>query len=162
MRALYVSTIIGICIVTIVGVLITSYNFFPSTSSVYPSLHATPTLLKIIVLLNGTNPAQQPFLQFNTTHGQNMTLLVNVTSDPQNLPITLSVGPKLGFENPDGVNWKLSSHVINNTTTNVWLYMSIGNNVNPGKYPMEVDANTVQIPNENFTESFGFDLVVIK
>jgi len=153
--------IIGICIITIVGVLVTFGNFFPSTSSEYSSLHKTPSLPKIIILLNGTNSAQQSFLQFNASHGQNM-MLLNVTSDPQNLPITLSVGPKLGFKSPEGVDWNLSSHVINNTSTNVLLNISIGNNVKTGKYPMEVDVNTAQIPHENFTESFGFDLVVIK
>lgn len=162
MKTWYLPMIIGICIITIAGVLVTFGNFFPSTSSAYLSLHKTPSLPKIIILLNGTNSAQQPFLQFNVSHGQNMILLLNVTSDPQNLPITLSVGPKLGFESPEGVDWNLSSHVINNTSTSVLLDISTGNNVKPGKYPMEVDANTAQLPNENFTESFGFDLVVTK
>jgi hypothetical protein len=114
----------------------------------------------VAISINGTSSVDQ-FLQFDTRPGQNITLLVNVTTEPKTLPMTLSASPKLGFPKADGVNWQLSSNQINSTSSVVLLHISIGNNVRPAKYPMEIDVNTQAISNVNFTEVDYFTLAVV-
>lgn len=126
----------------------------------YPHLLSLPILPGLGISINGTSSVDQ-LLQFDTRPGQNITLLVNVTTEPKTLPITLSASPKLGFSKADGVNWQLSSSQINSTSSLVLLHISIGNNVRPAKYPMEIDANTQAIPNVNFGEVAYFTLAVV-
>ena len=165
MKTLYISIAGSICVAVAVGILtmsgtidMSSLLHIPKTS--YHQLLSLPILPRLAISINGTSSVDQ-FMHFDTRPGQNITLLVNVTTEPRVLPVTLSASPKLGFSKADGVNWQMSPNQINNTSSIVLLHISIGNNVRPAKYPMEIDANTQAIPNVNFTEVAYFTLTVV-
>lgn len=165
MKTLYISIAGSICVTVAVGILTMSGAIDMSSllhikNTSYPHLLSLPILPRLGISINGTSSVDQ-FLQFDARPGQNITLLVNVTAEPKTLPIALSASPKLGFSKADGINWQLSSNQINNTSSTVLLHMSIGNNVRPAKYPMEIDANTQAISNVNFTEVDYFTLAVV-
>lgn len=165
MKTLYLSLAGSICVAVAVGILTISGAIDMSSllhiqQTSYHKCCSLPTLPGVAISINGTSSVDQ-FLQFDTRPGQNITLLVNVTTEPKTLPMTLSASPKLGFSKADGINWQLSSNQINSTSSVVLLHISIGNNVRPAKYPMEIDVNTQAISNVNFTEVDYFTLAVV-
>ena len=166
MKILLISITGSICIAVALGIMIISGAIDMSSilhlqTTSQRKCCSLPVLPGLAISINGTSSVNQ-FLQFDVRPGQNVTLLVNVTTEPKVLPVTLSVSPKLGFSKDKGVNWQLSSSHIDSTSSAVLLHISIGKNVRPAKYPMELDANTQAIPNVNFTEVAYFDLAVVQ
>ena len=91
------------------------------------------------LLFNGTQTSRDS--PFYVKPGQNITLVVDVISDPANLPVTLYAEPHIGFTKTNGMDIKLSDTSLN-TPGKVILYMSISKDASPNTYQTLVKANT--------------------
>ncbi|MHB8547448.1 MAG: hypothetical protein ACYDAJ_11850 [Nitrosotalea sp.] len=116
----------------------------------------------LTLFFNGSGSYSGP-IQFETRQGQNITLVVNVTSTPENLPVTLYTESHIGFTSNNGMDLKLSpTHVT--TPSTVLLHVFIGKDVTPNKYRTRVFATTmnytlgtdigITVKPQNFTEQF--------
>ena len=101
--------------------------------------HGLPTSPDIKILYNGTQSSRD--VPFYVKQGQNATLIVDVTSDPVHIPVTLYAEPHIGFTKTNGIDLKLSDTVVN-TPAKVVLYMSISKDATPNTYQTLVKANT--------------------
>ena len=140
MKTLHLSIIISIAIGTMVsfGVFVLSN---PHGTSNDIKLHGLPTSPGIKLYFNGSDLDHYPFDQFEVVQGQNITLVVDVTSDPQNLPVTLYTEPNIGFTKTNGLDLKLSSTHIDTPGT-VLLYVSSSKDDTSNKYKTGVWAGT--------------------
>ncbi|MDC8451326.1 MAG: hypothetical protein LV477_00290 [Candidatus Nitrosotalea sp.] len=77
---------------------------------------------------------------FHVTQGQNFTLMLNVTSIPVNVPVTLYTAPHSGFTKTNGIDFKLSDTKVN-TPAKVMLYMSVSKDAIPSTYGATVRLN---------------------
>lgn len=152
MKTLHLAVIVGlgIAISIITGIMImsgildmTSQNFDNAKS------HGLPDLPYFTLFFNGSSDSLSP-IQFEARQGQNITLVVNVTSTPENLPMTLYTEPHIGFTATNGMGLKLSStHVT--TPSTVLLHVSIGKDATPNKYRTRVFAT-------NMNDTLGTDV----
>lgn len=101
--------------------------------------HGLPTSPDIRILYNGTQSSRD--MPFYVKQGQNVTLMVDVTSDPVNIPVTLYAEPYVGFTKSNGIDLKLSDNMVN-TPAKIILYMSISKDATPDTYQTLVKANT--------------------
>ncbi len=137
-----VSGIAGIMIMS--GILDITGQNFNSTKS-----HGLPELSYFTLFFNGSSDSLSP-IQFEARQGQNITLVVNVTSTPENLPMTLYTEPHIGFTTTNGMDLKLSStHVT--TPGTVLLHIYIGNDATPNQYRTRVFAT-------NMNDTLGIDV----
>lgn len=81
---------------------------------------------------------------FHVKQGQNFTLMLDVTSDPANIPVTLYTAPHSGFTKTNGIDFKLSDTVVN-TPAKVMLYMSVSKDATPSTYGEAVRLNDTDL-----------------
>jgi hypothetical protein len=94
----------------------------------------------IDILYNGTRSSlDNPFY---LKQGQNVTLMINVTSDSANIPVTLYVDPHTGINKTNGMDLQLSDTVVN-APAKVMLYMSVGKNAMPSVYGVLVRGDSI-------------------
>ena len=154
MKTLHLGIIIGGGIVTAI---IVSMLIMSDTTSNKMTPHGLPVSPGIALHFNGSDLDHSPFNQFEARQGQNITLVVDVTSEPENIPLTLYTEPHIGFTNTNGLDLKLSSTRVNTPGT-VLLYISVGKDATPNKYKMGVWASTMT--NGNMTLRTDFNIVV--
>jgi len=131
----------------------------PHVASNDIKLHGLPTSPGIKLSFNGSDFDHYPFNQFETRQGQNITLVVDVTSDPQNLPVTLYIEPHIGFTKTNGLGLKLSSTHIDTPGT-VLLYISSSKDATPNKYKMGVWAGTNTIEQGSLSMRTDIGIIV--
>ena len=93
----------------------------------------------ISISYNGTQLSNDK--TFYVKQGQNVTLMLDVISDPANMPVTLYTAPHSGFTKTNGIDFKLSDTRVN-TPTKVMLYMSVSKDATPTTYGGTVKGNT--------------------
>ncbi|MDE1832351.1 hypothetical protein [Candidatus Nitrosotalea okcheonensis] len=143
--------IIGIIVAAIVPMLSISDSVYNTMTS-----YELPQTPNITLHFNGSDFDRSPFNQFEIRQGQNMTLVLNVTSEPTNIPVTLSTLHHIGFTKTNGLDFQLSS--TNVTTPNkVILYISSTKDATPNTYRTRVFAST--LVNGSFT--IGTDLRIL-
>ncbi|CUR52292.1 protein of unknown function [Nitrosotalea devaniterrae] len=81
---------------------------------------------------------------FYVKQGQNFTLMLDVTSNPANVPVTLYTAPHSGFTKTNGIDFKLSDTVVN-TPAKVMLYMLVGKDATPSTYGEAVRLNDTNL-----------------
>ncbi|MDH2907980.1 MAG: hypothetical protein PXX83_07805 [Candidatus Nitrosotalea sp.] len=144
MKTIHLSIIIGTGIITaiITGIMIMSGILdMTGQNSNHAGPYGFPDGPYFTLFFNGSGSYSGP-IQFEARQGQNITLLVNVTSTPENLPVTLYTEPHIGFTATNGMDLKLSStHVT--TPSTVLLHVSIGKDATPNKYRTRVFATTM-------------------
>ncbi len=77
---------------------------------------------------------------FYVKQGQNFTLMLNVTSDPVNVPVTLYTAPHSGYTKTNGIDFKLSNTLVNTPAKVMW-YMSVSKDATPTTYGATVRLN---------------------
>lgn len=77
---------------------------------------------------------------FHVTQDENFTLMLNVTSDPSNVPVTLYAAPHSGFTKTNGIDFKLSDTKII-TPAKVMRYMSVSKDAIPSTYGESIRLN---------------------
>jgi len=152
MKTLHLSIIVGsgITISVITGIMIMSGILF-ITGQNFDNVRSRglPNLPYFSLFFNGSSGSLSP-IQFEARQGQNITLVVNVTSTPENLPMTLYTEPHIGFTTTNGMDLKLSStHVT--TPSTVLLHISIRKDATPNKYRARVFAT-------NMNDTLGTDV----
>lgn len=145
MRYSYFGIVIcGIIITTIVSTFIIS-DILLNKMTVY-GLTPTPG---IMLYFNDSSFDRHLSNQFEIRQGQNMTLVINVVSDPPNIPVTVYTESYVGFTKTNGFSLKLSPTHI--TTPNITLLdISVGNNVTPNTYRTTIWTNTLAGGNVTF------------
>ncbi|MDE1831802.1 MAG: hypothetical protein KGI02_05450 [Thaumarchaeota archaeon] len=127
----------GIIIATIVPMLSVSNSIYNKITS-----HELPQTPNITLHFNGSDSDHYPFNQFEISQGRNMTLVLDVTSEPANIPITLSTLHHIGFTKTNGLDFQLST--TNVTTPNkVILYISSTKDATPNTYQTRVWTSTL-------------------
>lgn len=112
------------------------------------------TSFGIDIIYNGTHSS--PANPFYLKQGQNVTFIINVTSEPANIPVTLYVDPHTGINKTNGMDSQLSDTVVN-APAKVMLYMSVGKNAMPSVYDVLVRGDST-----GETAYYGFSVKVIK
>jgi hypothetical protein len=87
---------------------------------------------------------------FYVKQGQNFTLMLDVTSNPVNVPVTLYTAPHSGFTKTNGIDFKLSDTMIN-TPAKVMLYMSVSKDAIPSTYGEAVRLNDTDLGSVTYT-----------
>lgn len=164
MKVFFVSIAGTICIAVTLGLLIMGgmINVSPVLDGHKMPIRnrccPTPSLLYFAMNLNSTSTDH--LIQFNARQGQNIILAVETKTDTKALPWIISISPRVGFPNTSGINWNPQSQQVDNTSSTVLFRISVGSNVTPGRYAMEVDADTMSESYKPFGWVGYFDLVV--
>ena len=156
MKTLNLGIIVGGGIVTTI---IVSTLIISDATPNKMSPHGLPISPGLVLRFNGSDLDHSPFNQFETRQGQNITLVVDVTSDPQNLPVTLYIEPHIGFTKTNGLGLKLSSTHIDTPGT-VLLYISSSKDATPNKYKMGVWAGTNTIEQGSLSMRTDIGIIV--
>ncbi len=77
---------------------------------------------------------------FYVKQGQNFTLMLNVTSNPVNVPVTLYTAPHSGYTKTNGIDFKLSDTLVNTPAKVMW-YMSVSKDATPTTYGATIRLN---------------------
>ena len=105
-----------------------------------PTYHNTSA--DVTIFYNGTTLSDN--VVFDVKQGQNMTLMLDVVSNPANVPVTLYTAPHNGFTKTNGIDFKLSDTMVN-TPAKVMLYMSVSKDATPNTYGATVKANSTDL-----------------
>lgn len=103
--------------------------------------------VSIDILYNGTRSSlDNPFY---LKQGQNVTLILDVKSDPANVPVTLYTAQHSGFTKTNGIDFKLSdTRVI--APAKVMMYVSVSKDATPSTYGAAVKGNTTNFGNTTY------------
>lgn len=104
-----------------------------------PTSNNAPSYISIGIFYNGTMVSYNDNT-INLKQGQNATLMLNVTSDRANAPVTLYTAPHSGFTKTNGIDFKLSDTAVT-TPAKVMLYMSVSKDATPSTYGATVKGN---------------------
>ena len=118
------------------------------------SPHDLPVSTEIGLLFNGTQHGNT----FYVKQGQNVTLVVSVTSNPTNLPITLYAEPHIGFTSKNGLDFKFSSTHVTTPGTSL-LHILVGKDATPNAYRTTVFATTEGGPG-SMSMGYGIGITV--
>lgn len=147
--------------IIIVGIIIAAIMPIPSISnSIYNKItsYGIPQTPNIALHFNGSNSDHYPFNHFEIKQGQNMALVLDVASEPTNIPVTLSTEHHVGFTKTNGLDFQLSSTHVN-TPSKVVLYISASKDATPNTYKTMVWTNT--LTGGNITLGTGLKIQVI-
>ena len=89
---------------------------------------------------------------FHVKQGQNFTLMLNVTSNPVHVPVTLYASPHSGFTKTNGIDFKLSDTKVI-TPTKVMLYMLVSKDATPSTYGESLRLNDTDRGSDTYTFS---------
>ncbi|GEM_PF-5574447 len=111
------------------------------TNSETLSPHGLPITTNFELFFNGSGSSEKP-IQFDVIQGQNVTLVVNVTSShPENVNTTLYTLPHIGFTSTNGLDLKFSStHIV--TPSIVLLHILVGKDATPNTYRTSIFSTT--------------------
>src|SRR5579885_456232 len=112
---------------------------FQDPQSNNTNFHGLPTSSDIIVSYNGTQLSDNTV--FQVKQGQNMTLMLDVASNPENAPVILYTAPHSGFTKTNGIDFKLSNTMVI-TPAKVMLYMSVSKDATPSTYGATIKGNS--------------------
>lgn len=144
--------IVGIIAAAIVPMLSISDSVYNKITS-----YELPQMPNVTLHFNGSDSVHYPFNQFEIRQGQNMTLVLDVTSEPTNIPVTLSTEHHIGFTKTNGLDFQLSSININ-TPSKVVLYISATKDATPNIYKNRIWTNT--LVGGNSTSGTGLTILV--
>ncbi|HZS74743.1 MAG TPA: hypothetical protein VFA69_09615 [Candidatus Nitrosotalea sp.] len=159
--------IIAISAITIVGGIALALAWEMDSAKLASRNNATENNYKNTILVNSNQPGtdsnnNQTYhntsnniaISYNNTlydkgafyvkQGQNFTLILNVTSDPVNVPVTLYTASHSGFTKTNGIDFKLSDTRVN-TPAKVMLYMSVSKDATPSTYGEAVRLNDTDL-----------------
>ncbi|MDE1862962.1 MAG: hypothetical protein KGI33_08630 [Thaumarchaeota archaeon] len=120
--------------------------------------HALPDSPSVIVLFNGTGSTQNSLVPFEIRQGQNASMVLDISSTPTNIPITLSTSSHVGFTNNNGIDLKLATTKIV-TPERTLLHISASKDATPNNYKIFITTNTTEGGSSLILYSY-FNLIV--